>query len=120
MPNLDAKFYLSDTFDNYDGPKVDFIVSNPPHCTNLEEFNQCTTNKENQKYILLDEDLSMHKKFADRLNKVLNKNGHLMLIENKTYIPVDILNNLFGLKKVDYGDIDSDLYYIMYENNLDI
>ena len=25
--NLNFKFYLSDTFDNYDGPKVDFICS---------------------------------------------------------------------------------------------
>ena len=40
--NLDAKFYLSDTFDNYDGPMVDFICSNPPHLElkpdSLEEY----------------------------------------------------------------------------------
>ncbi len=62
----------------------------------------------------------MHIKFAKKLNKVLNKNGYLMLIENNIYIPADKLDVLFGLKRVDYGDIDSALYYVMYENNLDI
>ena len=83
--------WVSDALESYDGPKVDFIITNPPHCTNLEEFNQCTNNKRNQKNILLDQDLSMHKKFANKLNKVLNKNGHLMLIENNIYIPASKL-----------------------------
>ena len=113
-------FYLSDALENYNGPKVDFIITNPPHCTNLEQFNQCTNNKRNQKNILLDQNLNMHKKFANKLNKVLNKNGHLMLIENNIYIPASKLDKLFGLKRVDYGDIDPALYYVMYENNLDI
>mgnify|MGYP000491162458 CR=1 FL=1 len=112
-------FYLSDALENYNGPKVDFIITNPPHCTDLEQFNKCTNNKKNQKNILLDQDLDMHKKFANKLNKVLNKGGHLMLIENKVYIPVGVLDNLFELKKVDYGEINPVLYYVMYENNLE-
>ena len=43
-----------------------------------------------------------------------------MLIENNIYIPADKLDVLFGLKRVDYGDIDPALYYVMYENNLDL
>ena len=31
-----------------------------------------------------------------------------------------MLDKLFGLKRVDYGDIDPALYYVMYENNLDL
>ena len=80
--NLDAKFYLSDTFDNYDGPKVDFICSNPPHLEIKPD-----SLKENVDYdprIWIDKDWHFHKKFFKDLHKYLKVGGHLLLMENKS------------------------------------
>ena len=86
--NLDAKFYVSDAFDNYDGPKVDFICSNPPH------FPHKPKHTNHNPRILVDEDYSFHKKFFRDLDKYLNVGGYLFLLENINYVSPDFIYSL--------------------------
>ena len=79
--NLNAKFYLSDTYDNYDGPMVDFICSNPPHLVEKPETLRQYTDYDPR--IWVDKDWHFHKKFFKDLHKYLKVGGHLLLMENK-------------------------------------
>lgn len=108
--NLDAKFYLSDTFDNYDGPMVDFICSNPPHIPYVpEEYH----GDEATPRILIDEDLQFHKKFFNGLDKHLKVGGYLFLLENENYIPLSLIYSMcdrLELKKRWFWNNNSGLY----------
>ena len=86
--NLNAKFYLSDTFDNYDGPKVDFICSNPPHMPFTPE------NHKHNPRILIDTDYTFHKKFFKDIDKYLNVGGYLFLLENINFVSPDFIYSL--------------------------
>ena len=88
--NLNAKFYLSDTFDNYDGPKVDFICANPPHLESIPK-------KYFEDYdprILVDKDWYFHKKFFKDIHKYLKIGGHLLLLENKNNFNYDLIYSM--------------------------
>ena len=88
--NLNAKFYLSDTFDNYDGPKVDFICSNPPHLESMPK-------KYFEDYdprILVDKDWYFHKKFFKDIHKYLKIGGHLLLLENKNSFNYELIYSM--------------------------
>lgn len=105
----EVKFYLSDCFQNYGGESVDMIVANPPHFFNMDSFILENPNlKKNQtRYvsdrIFLDENLHFHKNFLNDLDNFLNKDGYLMLYENKNYIPPELILELKpNLKLIDY------------------
>ena len=88
--NLNAKFYLSDTFDNYDGPKVDFICANPPHLKSMPE----NYFEDYDPRILVDEDWYFHKKFFKDIHKHLKIGGHLLLMENKNSFNYDLIYSM--------------------------
>tara|TARA_Y100000741_G_scaffold358864_1_gene338667 strand:- start:4413 stop:5030 length:618 start_codon:yes stop_codon:yes gene_type:complete len=88
--NLDAKFYLSDTFDNYDGPKVDFICANPPHLKSMPE----NYFEDYDSRILVDKDWYFHKKFFKDIYKYLKVGGHLLLLENKNSFNYDLIYSM--------------------------
>ena len=88
--NLNAKFYLSDTFDNYDGPKVDFMCANPPHLESMPK-------KYFEDYdprILVDKDWYFHKKFFKDIHKYLKIGGHLLLLENKNSFNYELIYSM--------------------------
>ena len=98
----EVHFYLSDAFKNYTGPKVDMIVSNPPHLKTEEEFSKF---KNGDRRILLDTNLDFHKNFLENLDKFLIDGGTLALLENKMFIPVDIIQSInSNLILIDYID----------------
>ena len=118
--NWNGIFHFSNGLLNYYGPKVDFIISNPPHCKTREEFNKSTNGNINQENILLDEDLKFHKNFLYNLDKALNDNGHLMLFENIEFIPIPLILTLskvsnYRLELIDSGDVDRDTYWALYK-----
>ena len=118
--NWNGIFHFSNGLKDYNGPKVDFIISNPPHCKNREEFNECTNGDINQENILLDENLKFHKNFLHDLDKALNDNGYLMLFENKGYIPINLILTLskvsnYRLEVLDSDDIDDKTYWALYK-----
>ena len=100
----EVEFYISDSFKNYTGDKVDMIISNPPHLKSENEFNKYYTNSEDKR-ILLDDELSFHKNFLENIDNFLIDNGILVLLENKIFIPVDtILSMNPNLVLIDYID----------------
>ena len=88
----EVTFYLSDGFKQYDGPKVDMIVSNPPHYVYEKDFLSLKTIQprvDERKFY--DKDFSFHKDFLQGIDDVLNKDGYLILYENKTQIPPELI-----------------------------
>ena len=118
--NWNGIFHFSNGLLNYNGPKVDFIISNPPHCKNREEFEQCSNGNVNQENILLDENLNFHKNFLCNLDKALNDDGYLMLFENKEFIPIQVILTIskvsnYRLELLDSEDVDKDTYWALYK-----
>ena len=116
----EVEFYLSDSFRNYDGPKVDMIVCNPPHLKSEKELRwvkinethlDTTSFEEHGRRILLDENLHFHKNFISELNNFLLDDGLVVLLENKISIPIDMILSINPrLVIVDYFDVSNSLY----------
>lgn len=114
--NLNAKFYLSDAFDNYDGPKVDFICSNPPHMPFAPEYDEYDPR------ILIDTDYSFHKKFFRDLHKYLNVGGYLFLLENIHFVSPDFIYSLcdrLELKQQWFNENNNGVYSALFKYHAD-
>ena len=72
-----------------DSEKWDLVVSNPPHCINLEEFRQAVgfneytnpKNEENTIRICVDEEYKIHNEFFENIKKHLTQDADIYLIE---------------------------------------
>lgn len=120
--NLNAEFYLSDAFEQYDGDKVDFIVSNPPHITSekdLQVFYDSNNNIDSdKKRILFDKDFQFHKKFLGKLDNYLTSGGYLFLLENSNSIPVSKileLNSKLVLKEIIHHKSFPNVYSALFQ-----
>lgn len=97
--NADYNFYLSDGFINYDGPKVDLIISNTPFMPTEEvyykfiENNNITDIKriKNDKRLYMDLELKLHKNLLENFNKHLTDNGRIVFVQDKNIASVDKL-----------------------------
>jgi len=112
----EVDFYISNSFKNYKGPKVDMIVSNPPHLKSEEEFaklkNVFDGTEEKNRRILLDNELTFHKNFLKNIDKFLVNGGILVLLENKIAIPSDIILSMNPkLTLIDYIDHNPKFLY---------
>lgn len=102
--NEELNFYHSDGFKNYDGPKVDLIVMNPPFFYSEEQFQHhkkfmgFTTEKriETSRRIILDLDFEMHDNFIDNFEKHLTDNGRIVFLEDIRFVPKEMFLEKYG------------------------
>lgn len=104
--DFDTEFYESSAFNSYTGPKVDLIVTNPPHVTTEEELtkiqndlwngNMPEDRKERSRLILLDKDFEFHTNFCNDAHKYLNDKGQIVFFENETFIPCQKIKDTLG------------------------
>jgi len=102
--NEELNFYHSDGFKNYDGPKVDLIVMNPPFFYSEEQFEHhkkfmgFTTEKriETSRRIILDLDFEMHDNFIDNFEKHLTDNGRIVFLEDIRFVPKEMFLEKYG------------------------
>ena len=99
--NEELNFYHSDGFKNYDGPKVDLIVMNPPFYYTKKQFDnhkkyfELTTDKqiENAKRITLDLDFKLHDNLISNFKKHLTDNGRIVFLEDLNFISRDFMES---------------------------
>ena len=99
-------FYHSDGFKNYDGPKVDLIVMNPPFFITEEQFEDhkkfmgITSKKriETSRRIILDLDFKMHDNLIDNFEKHLTDNGRIVFLEDIRFIPKEMFLEKYSNK----------------------
>jgi methylase of polypeptide subunit release factors len=124
-----TQFYLSSAFDNYNGPKVDLIILNPPHVTKESEFLQIQSEKPNwfpidkderSRLILLDKDFKFHKSFCKDAHKHLTKKGQIAFLENEKYIPhtliIDELGEKYNYEFIQLKETEEEGYYLLIAN----
>lgn len=88
-------FYHSDGFKNYDGPKVDLIVMNPPFYNSKKQFEDykkfmgLTNQKQikNSKRILLDLNYKMHDNLIENYDKHLTDSGRIVFLQDLNAFP---------------------------------
>ena len=104
--NKKFNFYHSDGFKNYTGPKVDLIVMNPPFYFNQEQFTNHVKHKqltidstiENDKRITLDLDFNLHNNLIDNFEKHLSDNGRIVFLEDRDFIPRQMIESKINTK----------------------
>jgi len=104
--NFDTEFYESSAFNSYTGPKVDLIVTNPPHVTTEEELtkiqndlwggNMPEDRKVRSRLILLDKDFEFHTNFCRDAHLYLNDGGQIVFFENESFIPNQRIKDTLG------------------------
>jgi|TARA_R110001592_G_scaffold10354_5_gene53875 methylase of polypeptide subunit release factors len=113
--NADYNFYLSDGFENYDGPKVDLIIANSPFMPTEKEysgfiFNNNITDKdriENDKRLYLDKDLKLHKNLLENFNSHLTDNGRIVFLQDKKSTTRDTLEQFnFNYSSSNYQEFE--------------
>ena len=88
----EVELYISNGLDEYSSSRVDIVIANPPHLTSVDEFKKIKKlNPAADERTLLDEGLSLHTNFLGKLDKVLNPNGYVFLLENKIAIPPEVI-----------------------------
>ena len=98
--NANYKFYLSDGFKNYDGPKVDLIISNTPFMPSEKDYNRYISDNniidkkriENDKRLYMDLDFQLHKNLLENFSKHLTDNGRIVFVQDKKSATVDKLD----------------------------
>ena len=102
--SLSTTFYSSDCFDDIPSKRYDVIVCNPPHLVSQSQYNDFVQSDwtgdqiDENRLILLDEDLAFHKKFFNGLDTYLEVSGSALLFENQYYIPSSLLTPLITSK----------------------
>ncbi len=104
--NEELNFYHSDGFKNYDGPKVDLIVMNPPFFITEEQFEHhkkfmgITTEKREKtsRRITLDLDFKLHDNLIDNFEKHLTDNGRIVFLEDLRVVPKELFLEKYGDK----------------------
>jgi methylase of polypeptide subunit release factors len=117
--NCQYNFYLSDGFKNYTGPKVDLIVMNPPFYFTEQQFTNHVDYKKltnddviiNDRRITLDLNFSLHNNLIENFSKHLTKNGRIVFLEDKNFIPRQMIESRINQEyKVEF-----DQFYIRGE-----
>lgn len=87
--------------------KWDLVVSNPPHCLDLEEFKtemgKYSSNKENinnSARLCVDQDYKIHEEFFKNIGKHLTHDADIYLIESNYMESVVHMASLYGLRLV--------------------
>ena len=104
--NEKLNFYLSDGFKNYNGPKVDLIVMNPPFFYTEEQFNGLLENDNitNEKQILnsrritLDLNFELHDNLISNFNQHLTDSGRIVFLEDSSFIPRKMIESKIPYK----------------------
>ena len=99
--NEELNFYHSDGFKNYNGPKVDLIVMNPPFFYTEEQFehhkkHMGLTDEEKiktSKRIILDLDFKLHQNMIENFEKHLTDNGRIVFLEDLRFIPKEMITS---------------------------
>jgi len=98
--NANYKFYHSDGFKSYNGPKVDLIISNTPFMPTEKEYykyisdNKITDKKriENDKRLYMDLGFKLHKNLLENFNNFLTDEGRIVFVQDKKIALVDKLD----------------------------
>jgi len=96
----DFNFYLSDGFKDYNGPKVDLIISNTPFMPSEEEYSRYISDNnitdknriENDKRLYMDLDLKLHKNLLENFSDHLTDIGRIVFVQDKKSATVDKLD----------------------------
>ena len=106
--NEKLNFYHSDGFKNYNGPKVDLIVMNPPFYHTDKQFeNHMRHFKlkdeqqiEKEKRITLDLGFKLHNNLIENYEKHLNPNGKIVFLEDMNFIDRNMIEENINKKAV--------------------
>ena len=129
--NEELNFYHSDGFKNYNGPKVDLIVMNPPFFYTEKQFENHKkymgiTDDEKiktSKRIILDLDFKLHKNMIENFEKHLTDNGRIVFLGDRDFIPREMIESKINPKlKSSYRDFSIkgdklDYYTLTYFKN---
>lgn len=129
--NEELNFYHSDGFKNYNGPKVDLIVMNPPFFYTEKQFENHKkymkiTDEEKiktAKRIILDLDFKLHRNMIENFEKHLTDNGRIVFLGDRDFISKEMIESKVNPKlKFTYRDFSIkgdklDYYTLTYFKN---
>ena len=115
--NEELNFYHSDGFKNYDGPKVDLIVMNPPFFHTDKQFEQFLEHDKiknefsirNSKRIAFDKDFKLHDNLINNYEKHLTDTGRIVFLAFIDYVPREMIESKISYK----GDYKE--HYIFFD-----